>query len=71
MSALKWKNVDFKLGIIKVRETRVQGEEVRPKTKRSARDVTMLSPVVEAMRDQKDSSQRTDDSTPDQYYLTR
>ena len=35
MSALKWKNVDFKLGIIKVRETRVNGEEGSPKTKRS------------------------------------
>jgi integrase len=27
MAALKWKNVDFKLGVIKVRETRVRGEE--------------------------------------------
>jgi integrase len=52
-SALKWKNVDFKLGIIKVRETRVRGEEGRPKTKRSVRDVTMLPPVVEAMRVQR------------------
>lgn len=52
-SALKWKNVDFKLGIIKVRETRVRGEGGRPKTKRSVRDVTMLPPVVEAMRDQR------------------
>lgn len=24
---MKWKNVDFKLGVIKVRETRVRGEE--------------------------------------------
>jgi len=53
-SALKWKNVDFKLGIIKVRETRVRKEEGSPKTKRSVRDITMLPPVVEAMRDQKD-----------------
>jgi integrase len=53
MSALKWKNVDFKLGVIKVRETRVRKEEGRPKTKRSVRDVTMLPPVVEAMRDQR------------------
>jgi hypothetical protein len=30
MSVLKWKNVDFKLGVIKVRETRVRGEEGRP-----------------------------------------
>ena len=52
-SALKWKNVDFKLGVIKVRETRVRGEEGRPKTKRSVRDITMLPPVIEAMRDQR------------------
>jgi hypothetical protein len=34
MSALKWKNVDFKLGVIRVRETRVDGEEGCPKTRR-------------------------------------
>jgi len=28
MSVLKWKNDDFKLGVIKVRETRVRKEEV-------------------------------------------
>jgi integrase len=53
MSALKWKNVDFKLGVIRVQETRVRGEEGRPKTKGSVRDVKMLPPVVEAMRDQR------------------
>jgi len=53
MAALKWKNVDFKRGIIKVRETRVRGEEGRPKTKKSVRDLTMLPPVIEAMRDQR------------------
>jgi len=53
MSALKWQNVDFKLGVIKVRETRVRGEEGSPKTKRSIRDVTMLTRVVEALRDQR------------------
>jgi len=31
----------------------VRGEEGMPKTKRSVRDVTMLPPVVEAMRDQR------------------
>jgi integrase len=56
MSALKWKNVDFKLGIIKVRETRVRGEEGRPKTKRSTRDIKMLPPVVEAVRDQRNTT---------------
>ena len=53
MSALKWKNVDFKLGVIKIRETRVRGEEGMPKTKRSVRDIKILPPVVEALRDQR------------------
>lgn len=52
MSALKWRNVDFKLGVIKVRETRVLGEEGRPKTKKSSRDIKMLAPVIDALRDQ-------------------
>ena len=53
MSVLKWKNVDFKLGVIKVRETRVRGVEGPPKTKKSVRDVKMLPPVIEALRDQR------------------
>jgi integrase len=53
MSALKWKNVDFKLGVIKVRETRVKGEEQRPKTKKAVRDIKMLPPVLEALREQR------------------
>lgn len=52
MAALKWRNVDFRLGVIKVRETRVLGEEGRPKTKKSSRDIKMLAPVIEALRDQ-------------------
>jgi integrase len=53
MSALKWKNVDFRHGVIKVRETRVRGEEGIPKTKKSIRDIQMLPPVIEALRDQR------------------
>jgi len=53
MAALKWKDVDFKLGVIKVRKTRVRGEEGRPKTKGSIRDIKILPPVVEALRDQR------------------
>lgn len=53
MAALKWKNIDFKLGVIKVRETRVRGEEGRPKTAGSIRDIKMLPPTVEAFRDQR------------------
>jgi integrase len=53
MAALKWKNVDFKLGVIRVRESRVMGMEGPPKTKRSLRDIKMLPPVIEALRDQR------------------
>jgi len=53
MAGLKWKNVDFKLGVVRVQETRVRGEEGRPKTKGSVRDIKMLPPVVEAFREQR------------------
>ena len=53
MAALKWKNVDFRLGLIKVRETRVRGEEGRPKTAGSVRDIKILPPVIEALREQR------------------
>ncbi len=57
MAGLKWKNADFKLGVIKVRETRVRGEEGPPKTPGSIRDIKMLPPVVEALRDQRKATQ--------------
>lgn len=50
MAALKWKNVDFKLGVIKIRETRVRGEEGSPKTPGSVRDITILQPVLESLK---------------------
>lgn len=53
MAGLKWHNVDFRLGVIKVRETRVMGEEGRPKTKKSTRDIKILPPVREALQDQR------------------
>lgn len=53
MAALKWNNIDFKLGVIKVRETRVRGEEGQPKTAGSVRDIKILPPVLEALRDQR------------------
>ena len=39
MAALKWKHIDFQMRLIKVRETRVKGEEGRPKTRKSVRDI--------------------------------
>lgn len=56
MAGLKWRNVDFGLGVIKIRETRVRGIEGRPKTPGSVRDIKMLPPVVEAMRSQRKST---------------
>ena len=56
MAALKWKNVDFKMGLIKVRETLVRGEEGLPKTEGSIRDIKMFPMVVEAMRDQRNAT---------------
>jgi integrase len=53
---LKWRNVDFAHGVIKVRETRVNGEELPPKTSRSIRDINMLAPVIEALREQRKRS---------------
>jgi len=52
MSALKWSNIDFDRRIIKVVETRVEGEEGRPKTQSSYRDITMLPMVYEALKKQ-------------------
>jgi integrase len=53
MAGLKWKCVDFRLRVIRVRETLVLGEEGPPKTVGSNRDIGMLPPVMEALRDQR------------------
>ncbi len=52
IAALKWDNVSFELNVIRVRETRVKGNEGRPKTKKSVRDIKMLPPVVDALNAQ-------------------
>ena len=53
MAALKWKHVDFHRRVLTIRETRVRGEEGRPKTPGSVRDIKMLEPVAEALRRQR------------------
>ena len=68
MAALKWKHIDFKLGVIKVRETRVRGEEGRPKTAGSVRDIKILPPVVEALRDQRKATMGKSDYVFLNYY---
>lgn len=52
LSALKFSNVDFDRRIIKVVETRVEGEEGRPKTNSSYRDIEMLPMVYDALKKQ-------------------
>lgn len=56
MAALKWKNVDFKMGLIRVRETLVRGEEGLPKTEASIRDIKMLPMVADALMQQCDDT---------------
>ena len=68
MAVLKWKNVDFRLGVIKVRETLVRREEGRPKTKGSIRDIKMLPPVVQALREQRKTTMGKSDYVFLNYY---
>ena len=68
MAVLKWKNVDFRLGVIKVRKTLVRGEEGLPKTKGSIRDIKMLDPVVESLRDQRKATMGKSDYVFLNYY---
>jgi len=50
MLALKWLHVDFDMRAITVREGRVQGFEGPPKTLSSYRDIDMLDPLYEVLR---------------------
>lgn len=52
MAALKWENVDFEKKQIKIVETRVYGEEGRPKTNSSYRTLDMLPMVLKALQEQ-------------------
>lgn len=58
-SALRWKNVDFKLGVIKVREALVEGEFDKPKTESSKRDIKMLPVVKQTLMDQRKASKKS------------
>jgi integrase len=50
MLALKWQHVDFSMRCITVREGRVQGIEGPPKTHSSYRDIDILDPLYEVLR---------------------
>ena len=52
MAALKWRNVELEKRTIRVTETRVYGEEGRPKTKGSYRTIDMLPITQRALREQ-------------------
>ena len=52
MAALKKTNIFLDRGIAKICETLVYGEEGRPKTKKSNRDIDLLPPVIEALKRQ-------------------
>lgn len=52
IDGLKWRYVDFRLGVVSVRETYVQGKMDTTKTLGSARDIKMSSMVVEALKEQ-------------------
>jgi len=54
MAGLKWRNIDFDRGVIRVIETRVYGEEGPPKTKKSKRDIDILQPAYDALMRQKE-----------------
>ncbi|QFR43163.1 tyrosine-type recombinase/integrase [Sulfurimonas xiamenensis] len=50
--ALRWGDVDFDNEIIKIRRTRIQGENGPPKKKASVRDIEMISGVKEFFKSQ-------------------
>ncbi|OCL96100.1 tyrosine-type recombinase/integrase [Aliarcobacter thereius] len=50
--ALRWSDVDFDNEIIKIRRTRIQGENGPPKKKASIRDIEMISGVKEFFKSQ-------------------
>ena len=51
MAGLKWAKVDFRLGVIRVRETWVIGNKGDlQRLKRSTRDINILPPVRDALK---------------------
>ncbi|QSX35352.1 site-specific integrase [Shewanella avicenniae] len=52
IDGLKWQYVDFRLGIIRIRETYVQGKMDTTKTLGSARDIKMSSVVFKVLKEQ-------------------
>ena len=49
IAVLKWNNVWLNKSLIRIRETLVYGEEGRPKTKKSKREIDLLPEVIESL----------------------
>jgi integrase len=52
-AGLRWKRVDLVKGVVKIRKTLVRGEYKEPKTEGSIRDIKLLPPVIDALREQR------------------
>lgn len=50
---LRWRDIDFAQGFIRIRRARVRGIEGTPKTKHSQRDLLILKVVADALRELK------------------
>lgn len=50
--ALSWKDVDLKKGVIKIRRAKVKSKYKVPKTRGSVRDIELLQPAIEALKEQ-------------------
>lgn len=58
IDGLKWEFVDFENKVILVRQTLIGGKTEYTKTNGSQRDIPMLGPVFEALKDQYDSTSK-------------
>ena len=56
MAGLKWNNIDFKENVIRVEEVLVEEQLGLPKTEDSQRDILMLPMVIDALREQRNST---------------
>ena len=52
MAGLRWKNVHLERKSATICETFAYGENGRPKTKKSNREIDLLPPVIDALTDQ-------------------
>lgn len=58
--ALEWGDIDFKVGVIRVRRATVNKNTKQPKTKAGERDVKLFPPAIEALNSQKEFTRLPD-----------